>query len=272
MKKSLIVLILLLISKISPGQDIRINAGNGKFIIDNNLKLIVCNKNIAEFNDLVDVNSLSINLDGGIYEFSNIPNELEYGEQYRVTFSSQNYKLYFSNLPLININTSNQIVDEPKVSANFILTDTTDAEAITSYCGIEIRGAYTRYLPKKSYGIELWKDETGDDDNKISLLNMRDDDDWVLIAMYNEPLRIRSVISYELWREIHTPYYIDNEEDAMSGIRTKYIELAVNNEYMGVYALGERVDRKQLKLKNINHQLEENYTKVILVTLQDLVV
>ncbi len=262
-KKTSMSIIFLFITKSIFSQNIMITAENGKFIIDENLQLIVCNNNISEFNDLESVNSLIINLDENSYEFSNIPNELGYGVQYTVNFNSQDYQLYFSELPIININTSEVIQDEPKVLASLLLTDTTDTEAIFSYCGIEIRGGFSQSYSKKSYDIELWEDETGDNNNKIPLLGMRDDDDWLLFAMYNEPLRIRNVINHNLWREIHTPYYAEEEDDAMSGIRIQYIELAINNEYMGLYALSEQIDKKQLQVKKYNSNIRGELYKGI---------
>ena len=108
------------------------------------------------------------------------------------------------------------------------------------------------------------ENETGEETNSLPLLNMRDDDDWLLFGLYNEPLRIRNVMNHQLWQDIHTPYYIDEEEDAMAGIKTQYIELAVNNEYMGIYALCEQMDRKQLQLKKYKHiPLEVNYIKAL---------
>jgi hypothetical protein len=242
-------LILLFLSNAILGSNIEITPTNGKYIIDESLQLIVCNSDITKLNDLANINSLTINLEGDIYEFNIIPNGLNYGEQYQIIFNSKSYKLYFSQLPLININTSQEIQDEPKVLANFILTDTTNSPPTISYCGIEFRGASSQSYSKKSFDIELWEDEIGDNTNKIPLLNMRTDDDWLLFAMYNEPLRVRNVINHKLWMKIHVPYYIDKEEDAKSGIRTQYVELAINNEYMGIYALCEQLDKKQLQLK-----------------------
>lgn len=236
-------------------QDIEIIAGDGKYLKDDTLGLIVCNYNISEYDNLSGASSLTLFLGNNPYEFNVIPDSLQFGTQYQVSYDTCNYQLYFSVLPLININTEFEIIDEPKVLADFVLTDTTNANAITSYCGIELRGGTAQTYPKKSYGIELWEDESGDDNNKISLLNMRDDDDWILLAMYNEPLRLRNVTNHLLWRKIHAPYYINEEDEAMSGIRTEYIELSVNNEYMGIYALGERMDRKQLQLKKYNDNI-----------------
>lgn len=240
---------ILFLSNFIFGNDIEIIVDNGKFILDENLQLIVCNNDITEFDDFTNVDSLTIKLNENIYKFYNIPDGLEYGEQYQVLFGTQSYQLYFSQLPLVNISTTQEIQNEPKILANFIITDTTNALPIISFCGIEYRGGYSQIYPKKSFDFELWEDETGNIKNKMPLLNMRNDDDWLLFAMYNEPLRIRNVINHELWREIHIPYYIDQEENAMSGIRTQYIELAINNEYMGIYALCEQLDRQQLQLK-----------------------
>lgn len=78
---------------------------------------------------------------------------------------------------------------------------------------------------------------------------MRSDDDWNLQAMYNEPLRIRSKSNYELWNKIDQLYYNKEEPKAQSGVQQEYIELFINDSYRGVYALSEKVDRKQLKLK-----------------------
>jgi hypothetical protein len=250
-QKNPIFILVLFISIVTFSQDVEIIVGSGKFILDEDLNLIVCNKDISD-TDIATAESLIINLNGVVFDFISIPNELEYGEQYLVNFNSQTYLLYFSELALININTTETIVDEPKVLANFILSDFSDTPIVSSFCGIEYRGGASQSYPKKSYDIELWDDQTGDETNKISLLDMRDDDDWLLLAMYNEPLRLRNSINHKLWMDIHTPYYLDQEEDAMSGVKTEYVEIAVNNEYKGLFLLSEQVDKKQLKLKKYN--------------------
>ncbi len=261
--KNPITIFLFFISIVTFSQNVNIVADNGKFIIDEDLKLIVCNKNVTAYNDLSTTSSLTIELNGNSYTFNTVPNKLENGKPYNVTLSSTVFQLYFSKLPLLNIDTSNEIQDEPKVLANLKLTDTSNSEAILSYCGIELRGGFSQSYPKKSYDIELWKDQTGDNSKKESFLNMRKDDDWILISMYNEPLRIRNMINHKLWREIHTPYYIEQENKAFAGIRTEYIELAINNEYMGIYALGEQIDKKQLQLKKYKTSIKGELYKGI---------
>lgn len=242
-------LLLFLLSFSASGQEKTIFAGKGRSILDPALHLIVCNEDISDYDTLPPLHSLTIKISGEVYKFSTIPSELEPGVEYEVVSNSQTYRLYFSQLPLINIYTSWEIRDEPKVQANFLLTENTGSDPTETFCGIEYRGGVSQDYPKKSYAIELWEDSSGNHHNKLSLLDMRKDDDWLLLAMYNEPLRLRNPLNHKLWQDIHTPYYKDQEENAKSGIDTRYIELSINDEYMGVYALCERVDRKQLQLK-----------------------
>jgi len=242
--------IILTIFQILIGEDLEIAVHDGHWIKDNSLLLLVCNNNIDIYNDLSGVDLLTIQLDEETYEFTEIPQNLEIGQSYQVISDGITYKLYFSDLPLINITTDEVIVNEPKVLAVFNLGDTTsDTDVIVSYCGIEIRGASSQTYPKKSYDFELWEDELGLATNKLTLLEMREDDDWLLISMYNEPLRIRNMMNNNLWRELHSPYYLHLEPEAKSGISTKYVEISINNEYLGVYLIGEQVDKKQLKLE-----------------------
>ncbi len=264
MKKTLILYLLVSLVRISAfGQDITIIANEGYYLKDDNLKMIVCNRNIRNYDNLSGVNTISIVLSGTSYDFTTIPENLEIGKEYLVVNQSNEYKLFFTVLPLINIYSDFAISNEPKVLANFMISDTTDIPPISSFCGIELRGGASQSYPKKSYDFELWIDEFGTSERDISLLNMREDGDWILLALYNEPLRLSNVTNHDLWRKIHTPYYIENEENAMSGIRTKFVEIALNNEYLGIYALGEQIDKKQLQLKSFNSTIRGELYKGI---------
>ncbi len=217
--KNIIILILFSLTSFSVfGQSLEIIMDNRRSIIDDSLSLIICNEDVSNY-DLVNINSLTIIINGNNYNFSNIPNQLDYGIAYQVDLNSEQYSLYFSQISLLNIYSSQQIVDEPKVLADFILSDAINLQIVTSFCGIEYRGGASQSYPKKSYDIELWQDTNGDTNNRVPLLNMRDDD-WVLLAMYNEPLRLRNIVNQNLWQSIHAPYYITQEPNAKSGINT----------------------------------------------------
>lgn len=220
--------------------------------IDHNKMLIVSNKNVSEINTLYPDIKSSVTLDVN-YVFSNSVQTIEIGIAYSVVHSgnSQVYVLYFTELPLIYISTENTIVDEPRLLADFMMVET-DENITSSNIGIEYRGGYSQSLAKKSFRIEFWEDEIGEETLDFSLLGMRSDDDWNLQAMFNEPLRFLSKTNFDLWRLLHIPHYINDEPDAVNGITMKYSELFINGEYRGVYAVSERIDRKQLKLKKHN--------------------
>ncbi|MGI4741565.1 MAG: CotH kinase family protein [Janthinobacterium lividum] len=169
-------------------------------------------------------------------------------QAYRVTEGGSTYTAYFTQIPVLQISTRHQIVDTPSRYANFSLTDTKGTTVQTAM-GIEIRGGFSQSYPKKSYELTLWTDTVGTSGRDIALLGMRTDNKWNLQALYNDPLRVRIKAANELWQDMNQVYYKDLEPSAKSGISLVYTEVFLNDQYQGIYALTERVDRKQLKLK-----------------------
>ncbi|WP_298536986.1 CotH kinase family protein [uncultured Algibacter sp.] len=137
--------------------------------------------------------------------------------------------------------------------ADFIYSDS--EQVLISNIGIELRGASSQSYPKKTYDLEFWDDETGDDTDNVQFGELRSDDDWILDALYNEPLRLRSYIANKLWLDIHAPYYLEDEPDAKSGANVMYVEMFLNGYYNGIYNLLEQVDKKQLKLKSYKDEI-----------------
>ncbi len=100
----------------------------------------------------------------------------------------------------------------------------------TGKINIEIRGSTSIVFPKKSYGFET-QDEFGDPIN-VSLLDLPEENDWVLYAPFSDKSLIRNIISYRLSRELD--HYAPG---------TKLCELILNGEYRGVYVLIEKIKR-----------------------------
>ncbi|MBK9256515.1 MAG: CotH kinase family protein [Saprospiraceae bacterium] len=222
------------------------------YFIDESKMLIVSNADLEVINSTWPAIKTQIIFDT-VYQFIIPHHSLIIGKLYEVVNESnqKTFKLYFSELPLIHIRTDEEIVDEPNISGRFEMIEN-NGQLLESYIGVQYRGGWSQTLPKKSLEIEFLTDETGNETRDVSLLGMHEDDDWNLQAMYNEPLRIRSKTNNELWKKIHTIHYKNKEPDAVNGISMKYVELFINNEYRGVYCLGEKVNRKQLKLKKHN--------------------
>lgn len=246
----IIISFLFLVNTISANDTISIN--QNQYFIDSSRSIVLTNKDV----EVVNTENINIKTHVLLNEFCSflVPvQNISIGNEYLIFIPSKNavYSLYFTELPIVIISTPNTIIDESNVLASFKMIEK-DQRFLESDIGIQFRGSWSQTLLKKSMEIEFWTDSSGDETQDHSLLGMVNDDDWNLQAMYNEPLRIRSKTNNDLWRSINTLDYQDREPDAINGIRMNYIELFLNDEYKGLYCLGEKVNRKQLKLKKHN--------------------
>ena len=216
-----------------------------RYQIDRERKLIVSHMDISKISTNTGA-SMTIEMDK-VYTFIQTPLHLSHSESYTITDSQDIFTLYFTKLPLISIQAPQEIVDEPKREAFFTYAD--EEEIITSTIGIEIRGAGSLRFPKKNFDLEFWEDATTEESRDVKFGKLRNDDDWILDGMSNEPLRLRSFVSHKIWLDMHEPYYKEEEEKAQSGVDLMYSEVFLNNSYIGLYALSEQIDRKLLRLK-----------------------
>ena len=151
-----------------------------------------------------------------------------------------------SNLPIVIINTENgaDIPDEPKIlgtmkiiqrpdGARNFLTDANTEEFLnySGTIGIETRGSSSQILPKKPYGIDTLEDD-GIEDKSVELLGMAKEDDWILNSFAFDYSMMRDYISYEMARQM-----------GQYAANLKYCEVILNGEYIGLYALSEKIKR-----------------------------
>lgn len=142
-----------------------------------------------------------------------------------------------SNLPLVIINTNGQTIAESgKITAKMKiifagagkLNKPTDTGNIyDGYIGIAYRGSIAP-LEQNPYNFET-RDASGANLN-VSLLGMPAENDWVLLANYNDKTFIRNELAFQLFRKLG--HYAP---------RTKMVEVIVNNVYQGVYILTEKI-------------------------------
>jgi hypothetical protein len=162
---------------------------------------------------------------------------------------------FSSNLPIVVITTKpgESIKNEPKITADMKIIS--NAAGIRNYqedqgnvyngkVGIEIRGRYSASLPQKPYGFET-RDASGNNVN-VSLLGMPPENDWVLLANYNDKTFLRNVLAFELFRKMGN-----------YSVRTKFCEVFLNNEYLGIYLLGEKIKQDSGRV-NIAHLKPED--------------
>ncbi len=117
----------------------------------------------------------------------------------------------------------------------------------TSLARFHIRGRSSRQYPKNSFKMELLTLQ----DNLLverdaTLLGMRSDGDWNLNGMYAEPTKVRDKVATDLWLNMTA----DREATLSIGYQAEYAEMIINGQYFGLYLMTERIDRKQLDLKD----------------------
>jgi len=116
--------------------------------------------------------------------------------------------------------------------------------------GFRYRGASSTIYPKKSFAVKLYDAEGNSLDHEF--FGLRNDNNWILDAMYIDGACMRNRVSTDLWNDFATlPYHRRNgwEKKAKTGTRGRFVEVFLNGRYHGLYCMTEKMDRKQLKLK-----------------------
>ena len=185
-----------------------------------------------------------------------------------IVFTDSEYREYalaVTTLPLVRINCDDEFLSlqnnipetDPSVDLTektfpmqFMLIDNRPnalQSAVVSEGMIHLRGAGTLHHPKKSFRITLFGKGTGNEqpENQTALLGLRQDGDWLLYSAYNDQEKIRNVFSANLW---YNSCAANNSFSLMYGNEYRYVELFLNDQYWGLYALGYPIDTKQVRI------------------------
>jgi hypothetical protein len=145
-----------------------------------------------------------------------------------------------SSLPIVIIDTKGaEILNDPKVTADLGIIDngagvinlvTDPWNEFAGPIGIEIRGESSQFFPKQSYGFETW-DEFGNDID-TSFLDFPSEEDFILHGPYSDKSLFNNVLAMKLGRDL-----------GQYTSRTSFVVLVINEEYLGVYVLMEKVKR-----------------------------
>lgn len=162
-------------------------------------------------------------------------------------------KIQLTNLPLINIITEEKITTS---YSNSTFKYISSKQELDSNIKINIRGSSSLALDKKSYKIKMYNNSYTNEKN-INLSNFYNGNSFVLDAVYRDPSKIRNVISTEIWNDVSNDF-------SNTDIYSEFVELFINNEYMGLYVLTEPINRRKLNLNKSN-----NTDSSILVKVQE---
>ena len=186
--------------KIDPPTGFYSDGGEFQIVVDHEFNLVLSYTESGEvdFEEFKDfLSSVST------FEFDTEHSNLEIGESYQIHNTNGEFDLYFTQRPIVLIQTFDLIPDEPKTQGTLTMIGDVD-EPYTVYCGVEYRGQSSLAYEKKSLGLELWNDVEGYDKRRESVLGMREDDDWIIDAMAIDPLRMRNPVSLRTWHDIFT--------------------------------------------------------------------
>lgn len=164
--------------------------------------------------------------------------------------------LYFSGLPFVQIY-SDATIGSVYSLCRIAVTDPlkTDSTEVL-LAKMKIRGKYSTQFNKKAYAINI-RDSTGVNSANRTFLGMRNDNNWVLDAMYIDPGRMRNRVSADLWNDFATkPYWHMNEFNMQNGYSGRFVEVFMNDAYRGLYHMCEKVDRKQLNLGKLRYSMD----------------
>jgi hypothetical protein len=146
-----------------------------------------------------------------------------------------------SSLPIMIIDTKGvQIVDEPKITATLKIINNASGlnkstDKATDYdgmIGIEYRGSSSQGFPKKPFGIETWSKPLAD--TSIAIFGWPKESDWILYPSYNEKSLMQNVLTMDLARGM-----------GLYASRTKYVDVLLNGEYIGLYVFMEKIKRDE---------------------------
>ncbi len=160
--------------------------------------------------------------------------------------TSKNYKTnpawftptLVTHLPIMVINTNGQYIpDDPSVTADMGIIDNGFDQnhyyndSFNGYNGkitIQSRGSSSQGQPQRSYA---WTtvDSAGNGKN-VKILGMPKESDWILFGPYTDKTLMRNNLIYEISNRMG--WYTT---------RTEFCELILNNQYVGVYVIMEKI-------------------------------
>lgn len=144
-----------------------------------------------------------------------------------------------TDIPLVVINTNGNGISWTKSPVDLKIIDNgvgnlnypaNAGNVFQGTAGIKRRGAFSSSLPQAPYTFTTYS-STGADSN-LSLLGMPSEHDWILLANYNDKSFVRNPLMYHIFRDMG--HY---------AARSRFVEVVVDGEYQGIYALMEKIKR-----------------------------
>lgn len=148
-------------------------------------------------------------------------------------------------IPVLRVNVGGRAIERDVEIAGTIavfeqhdgtLTDlATRTPTFTGPIGFQGRGNFTWSLPKKGYAFEL-QDASGNASDR-ALLGMPPGSDFALYACYTDKTCLRNALVYALGQQL-----------GRWSPRTRFVELFIDDQYLGLYMVWERIRRDRARV------------------------
>lgn len=151
-------------------------------------------------------------------------------------------------LQRISVCGDNEIVREQKVFVRLSVKENrwvpcTRNDEMKYLAKIKLRGSSSSRFAKKGYQIDFY-----DENQKriaLSLLGLPKSKKWIFNGPYGDRSLIRNVLGYELAREVGK-----SSGQKWFAPRTKFFELKINNKFLGLYVLTEKIEFSPQKVSS----------------------
>lgn len=164
--------------------------------------------------------------------------------------------LKLTGLPVISFAGTDRLYEDGNPLYEFTLYEAAGGQDWVTKCltTATVRGNTSKEYEKKSLRLRLKKEKKDGSivKNNENLLQIREDDDWILNSLYADNTRIRDKLCMELWQQ--TGAY-SNPYGQNFGMTGEYAEVFINGGYAGLYLLTHPIDRKQLGMEAVSAQI-----------------
>ena len=133
----------------------------------------------------------------------------------------------------VELTCNQEVPDDPKIPCELIVEERDGTVLYDGWAGVELRGRSSSSFPKPHYGVELWETASGPPLGE-NFFGMGRDSDWILNGNYADRALFRNKLSFDLFQEFPAGGY---------ATETVLCELSLNQTWLGVFTLGERVKR-----------------------------
>ena len=157
--------------------------------------------------------------------------------QWNIVAAENRVNFTNSNLPVLLFNTQDKtITGKPIPCSVQILNKPENTNQYGSL--IRIHGATSQGYPKKSYRIVF--------NLPVEFFGLKKTHQFVLNAAFIDPSLMRHKLSYDLFLSLSTP------QSPRYAAASRFVEVILNREYIGVYLFMERINRQLLNLRKFD--------------------